>query len=166
MPKLVQVGKMDKFNLITYGWGGFLAQTTRLLTITLKRLSSKLGDFLFLSIRHILAEFLQNRFTKGVASVVVEMRHLKKLSIRIYFVSLQYHRNAKEGARKDVFRHKKWFFWSFARFYEVNIESRWLVPFWKGNFCDVISLKEEKPITLNFACLLVSWVPLLVPNFK
>ena len=30
------------------------------------------------------------------------------------------------------------------------------VPFWKENFCDVISLKVEQPITLNFACLLVS----------
>ena len=36
----------------------------------------------------------------------------------------------------------------------------------KGNFCDVISLKVEKRITLNFARLLVSSVPLLVPNFK
>ena len=29
----------------------------------------------------------------------------------------------------------------------VNTESRWLVPFQKGNFCDVISLKSERSIT-------------------
>ena len=34
------------------------------------------------------------------------------------------------------------------------------------NFCDVISLKVEKPITSDFACLPVSSVQLLVPNFK
>ena len=33
-------------------------------------------------------------------------------------------------------------------------------------FCDVISLTVEQPITLNFACLLVSFVPLLVANLK
>ena len=41
-----------------------------------------------------------------------------------------------------------------------------IFPFWKGNFCDVISLKVEQPITSNFAFLLVSSVPLLVANFK
>ena len=55
---------------------------------------------------------------------------------------------------------------SFARFQGVNIESRSLVPFWKGNFCDVISLKVEQPIILNFACLLLSTVPLLVANLN
>ena len=40
------------------------------------------------------------------------------------------------------------------------------VPFWKENFGDVISLKVDQAITLNFACLLVSSVPLLVANFK
>ena len=39
------------------------------------------------------------------------------------------------------------FFSSFARFQGVNTESRSIVPFWKGNFCDVISLKLEKPTT-------------------
>ena len=34
------------------------------------------------------------------------------------------------------------------------------------NFCDVISLKVETQITSNFACLPVSSVQLLVPNFK
>ena len=58
------------------------------------------------------------------------------------------------------------FFSSFARFQGVNIESRRLVPFWNGNFRDVIPLKVEQPITLNFACLLISSVPLLVANFK
>ena len=33
-------------------------------------------------------------------------------------------------------------------------------------FCDVISLKVEQPIPQNFAGLLASSVPLLVPNFK
>ena len=40
-------------------------------------------------------------------------------------------------------------FFSFARFQGVNIESRWLVLFWKETFCGVISPKVEKPITLN-----------------
>ena len=33
-------------------------------------------------------------------------------------------------------------------------------------FCDVISLKVERPITQNCACFLVLCIPLLVPNFK
>ena len=43
--------------------------------------TSKLGDCLFLSIRHILAEFYQNRFSRGVAAVVFEMRRLEKLNL-------------------------------------------------------------------------------------
>ena len=38
-------------------------------------------------------------------------------------------------------------FFEFYSIQGVNIESRWLVPFWKGNVCDVISLKVEKSIT-------------------
>ena len=34
--------------------------------------TSKLGDLLFLSIRHILAEFCQNRFTRELFAVVFE----------------------------------------------------------------------------------------------
>ena len=43
--------------------------------------TSKLGDVLFLSIGHILAEVQQNRFTRGVAAVVFEIRRLEKLNI-------------------------------------------------------------------------------------
>ena len=68
---------------------------------------------------------------------------------------------------KRCFRHKKSdFFSGFARSQGVNIESQLLVLFWKVDFCDVISLKVEQPITLNFASLLVSSVLLLVANFK
>ena len=72
-------------NPITYpGGGGFLVWTIRLSTTTLKRLYLAPPNLvtLFLSIRHILEEFLQNRFTRGVAAVVSEMISLEKLSIQ------------------------------------------------------------------------------------
>ena len=43
--------------------------------------TSNLGNFLFLSIRQILAEFKKNRLTRGVAAVVFEMRHPEKLNL-------------------------------------------------------------------------------------
>ena len=55
---------------------------------------------------------------------------------------------------------------NFCRFQGYISNRDDLFPGWKGNFCDVISLKLEQPIILNFACLLVSSVPLLVANFK
>ena len=53
-------------------------------TKTAQSSTSKLGDFLFLSVTHILAEFQQNQFTREVAAVVFEMRRLEKLNIQIF----------------------------------------------------------------------------------
>ena len=46
--------------------------------------TSKLGDFLFLSIRHIFGKILAKSIHQGVAAVVFEMRRLEKLNIQIF----------------------------------------------------------------------------------
>ena len=64
------------------GERGLLDRTIRLLTVTLKRLYLATPNLqTFLSIRHILAEFQQNRFASGVAAVVFGMRRPEKLNI-------------------------------------------------------------------------------------
>ena len=57
--------------------------------------TSKLGNLLFLSIRHILVEFQQNRFTRGVAAVVFEMRRLELNWTYEIFVLLEKNGNAE-----------------------------------------------------------------------
>ena len=51
-------------------------------------------------------------------------------------------------------------------FFEFSSTPDDFVLFWKRHFCDVKSLKVEKPKTSNFAYLLVSSVPLFEQNFK
>ena len=45
---------------------------------------------------------------------------------------------------EEMFSGIKSDFSSFARFQGVNIQTQILVSFWKGNFCDAISLKVEQ----------------------
>ena len=69
-----------------------MAQTIRLLTITLKQLylaPPNFGDSSFLSIRHILAEFSKiDSPAAGVAAVVLEMRS-RKIEDKIFFFRLK-----------------------------------------------------------------------------
>ena len=81
-------------NPITYrgGGGGAFGPDHQIIDHNSKpalSIRSKLGDVLFLSIRHILAEFKQNRFAKGVLAVAFEMRRLEKSSIRIFLFLLK-----------------------------------------------------------------------------
>ena len=76
------------FNPTTYrgGGGGFLTQTIRLLTITIKRLylaPTNLVTLLFIYYTHfsrILTKFIH----QGVAAAVFEMRRLKKIEHTIF----------------------------------------------------------------------------------
>ena len=81
------------FNPITYrgrggGGGGAFGPDHQIIdhnSKTAPSSTSKLADFLFLSIGHILAEFSQNRsITRGVAAIVSEMRRLEKLNIQSF----------------------------------------------------------------------------------
>ena len=80
-----------KLNPITHGGGlfGLDHQIVDHNSKTALSSTSKLGDFLVLSIRHILAEFKRNRFPRGVAAVVFEMKRLEKLNIRSFLFRLK-----------------------------------------------------------------------------
>ena len=138
-----------------------MARTIRLLTITLKRLYLAPANL----VTYILAEFQQNRFTRGAATAVFEMRHLSyEFLFCLKTTGMQRGYNFVpekmfSGIKSDLF--------SFCSIpggkYRIAM-TRSLLEM--KSLCDVISLKVEQPITLNFACLLVSSVPLLVANLK
>ena len=78
---------MGVINPVTYGGGGgrgLFGPDRQIIdhnSETALCSTSKLGDFYFLSIGHILAEFQENRSTRGCCSFFFAMRRLEKLNI-------------------------------------------------------------------------------------
>ena len=71
------------------------------------------------------------------------MRRLEKLNIRIHF-SIDNHGNGYNSVPKKMLSGIKSDFFEFCSI--INNKYRIAMTF-PGNFCDVISLKVEKPIT-------------------
>ena len=77
---------------MTYGGGILVSPDHQIINHNYKTAlssTSKLGDLYFLPIRHILAEFEENRFSRGVAAVVFEMRRLEHLNIWFFLFCLK-----------------------------------------------------------------------------
>ena len=139
-------------NLTLWPTWGFFARTISLLTITLKLFylaPPNMVPFVFIYQTHF-GRILVKSINQGSCCICFLNETSRKIENTKYlfcFKNIEMQRGYKFVPGQMFSGIKRDFFSSLARFQGVNTESWWLVPFWKGNFCDVISLKLEKPIT-------------------
>ena len=146
---------------------GFLARTIRLLNITLKRLNLVPPSLVTFSF------YLSDTFWRNFSKIARFLQLFKKWEPSKYlifeFCCFSWKSWKWIGGGGYRFRPEKMFsgiksdfFSSFARFQGVNIESRWLVPFWRGVTLWRFTSKSRK--TNSFKVWSVSFGPSRLTN--